>query len=73
VNLLKNSMAVSYEEGALDTASIAAAVETAGYGAIPKASARSRKEAQAEYKVMKQRLVLSALFTVPPSISPWDT
>lgn len=72
VNLLKNSMAVSYDEGALDTASIVAAVETAGYGAIPKASARSGKErkpevstAQAEYKAMKQRLFLSALFTVP--------
>ena len=72
VNLLKNSMAVSYDEGALDTASIVAAVETAGYGAIPKASGKSGKEtkpevstAQAEYKAMKQRLVLSALFTVP--------
>ena len=33
VNLLKNSMAVSYDEGTLDTASIVAAVENAGYGA----------------------------------------
>lgn len=72
VNLLKNSMAVSYDEGALDSAAIAAAVENAGYGAIPKASARSGKEtkpevstAQAEYNAMKQRLFLSALFTVP--------
>ena len=72
VNLLKNSMAVSYDEGALDSASIVAAVENAGYGAIPKNSVRSGKEtkpevstAQAEYKAMKQRLVLSALFTVP--------
>ena len=72
VNLLKNSMAVSYDEGALDSAAIAAAVENAGYGAIPKASARSGKEtkpevstAQAEYKAMKQRLFLSALFTIP--------
>ena len=80
VNLLKNSMAVSYDEGTLDTASIVAAVENAGYGAIPKAAARSGKEAtpevstaQAEYKAMKQRLVLSALFTPPSAISPWDT
>ena len=72
VNLLKNSMAVSYDEGALDSASIVAAVENAGYGAIPKVSARSGKEtkpevstAQAEYKAMKQRLFLSTLFTVP--------
>ena len=72
VNLLKNSMAVSYDEGALDSASIVAAVETAGYGALPTVSSRSGKEtkpevstAQAEYNAMKQRLVLSALFTVP--------
>ena len=65
-------MAVSYDEGALNSASIVAAVENAGYGAIPKVSARSGKEtkpevstAQAEYKAMKQRLFLSALFTVP--------
>jgi heavy metal translocating P-type ATPase len=72
VNLLKNSMAVSYDEGVLDSASIVAAVENAGYGAIPKVSARSGKEtkpevstAQAEYKAMKQRLFLSAVFTIP--------
>ena len=72
VNLLKNSMAVSYDEGALDSASIVAAVENAGYGAIPKVSARSGKEtkpeasaAQAEYNAMKRRLFLSALFTIP--------
>jgi len=72
VNLLKNSMAVSYDEEAMRTDTIVAAVENAGYGAIPKVSARSGKEtkpevstAQAEYKAMKQRLFLSALFTVP--------
>ena len=48
VNLLKNSMAVSYDEGALDSAAIAAAVENTGYGAIPKASARSGKETKPE-------------------------
>ena len=49
-----------------------AAVETAGYGALPTVSSRSGKEtkpevstAQAEYNAMKQRLVLSALFTIP--------
>ena len=72
VNLLKNSMAVSYDEEAMRTDTIVAAVENAGYGAILKASARSGKEtkpevstAQTEYKAMKQRLFLSALFTVP--------
>ena len=48
VNLLKNSMAVSYDEGALDSASIVAAVETAGYGALPTVSSRSSKETKPE-------------------------
>ena len=72
VNLLKNSMAVSYDKEAMRTDTIVAAVENAGYGAILKASARSGKEttpevstAQTEYKAMKRRLFLFALFTVP--------
>ena len=79
VNLLKNSMVASYDESVLDTAGIVQAVEKAGYGAFPKtaadvqnkSSAADRTQnpgtstAQAEYKQMKQRLLLSALFTVP--------
>ena len=79
VNLLKNSMVASYDESVLDTAGIVQAVEKAGYGALPKTSSgiqnKSRTEnrttkpevstAQAEYKKMKQRLLLSALFTIP--------
>ena len=80
VNLLKNSMVASYDETALDTGQIVQAVEKAGYGAIPKAgqnksaapaavSASAGKPAvntaQAEYKQMKGRLLLSALFTIP--------
>ena len=77
VNLLKNSMVASYDETVLDTASIVQAVEKAGYGAFPKTSVqnKSRTEnraakpevstAQAEYKQMKQRLLFSALFTIP--------
>ncbi len=77
VNLLKNSMVASYDESVLDTAGIVQAVEKAGYGAIPKASAPNKSHtttpaakpevstAQAEYKQMKQRLLLSALFTIP--------
>lgn len=77
VNLLKNSMVASYDEAILDTAGIVQAVEKAGYGAIPKTSAQSKNRssapaakaevstAQAEYKQMKQRLLLSALFTIP--------
>ena len=77
VNLLKNSMAVSYDEQALDTAGIVAAVEKTGYGAIPQTAAPRRSNtakrpetaaantAQAEYTAMKRRLFLSALFTIP--------
>ena len=79
VNLLKNSMVASYDESVLDAAGIVQAVEKAGYGALLKTPAgiqeKSRKEnrtakpeistAQAEYKQMKQRLLLSALFTIP--------
>ena len=77
VNLLKNSMVASYDEAILDTAGIVQAVEKAGYGAIPKTSAQSKNRSpapaskaevstvQAEYKQMKQRLLLSALFTIP--------
>ena len=77
VNLLKNSMVASYDEAILDTAGIVPAVEKAGYGAIPKTSVQSKNRspasaskaevstAQAEYKQMKQRLLLSALFTIP--------
>lgn len=77
VNLLKNSMVASYDESVLDTAGIVQAVEKAGYGAFPKAPAQIKSRtaspaakpevstAQAEYKQMKQRLLLSALFTIP--------
>ena len=77
VNLLKNSMVASYDESVLDTTGIVQAVEKAGYGAIPKASAQNKSRtttpaakpevstAQVEYKQMKQRLLLSALFTIP--------
>ena len=76
VNLLKNSMVASYDESVLDTAGIVQAVEKAGYGAFPKTPARTKSHtaapaakpeastAQAEYKQMKQRLLLSALFTI---------
>lgn len=77
VNLLKNSMVASYDETVLDTAGIVQAVEKAGYGAFPKTAAPSKSSAsapaakpganaaQAEYRQMQQRLLLSAIFTVP--------
>ncbi|MDD3253888.1 MAG: heavy metal translocating P-type ATPase [Lachnospiraceae bacterium] len=76
VNLLKNSMVTSYDEAVLSTPEIVQAVEKAGYGAIPKtppeaghkgsrAAAPTVNTAQMEYQKMKQRLFLSALFTIP--------
>ena len=77
VNLLKNSMVASYDESILDTSGIIQAVEKAGYGAIPKTLAQSGSKpavaagkpeistAQKDYKQMKQRLLLSAVFTIP--------
>lgn len=77
VNLLKNSMVASYDESVLDTAGIVEAVEKAGYGAFPKSSVQNKGKAtapagkpqvnaaQAEYKQMKRRLLISAIFTIP--------
>ena len=72
VNLLKNSMVVSYDEAQLSTAGIVEAVENTGYGAFPKGAPQRKAEAKAEistaqteYKAMKQRLLLSAVFTLP--------
>lgn len=77
VNLLKNSMVASYDESVLNTPEIVRAVEKAGYGAFPKVPAQDKNKsggraavpeistAQAEYKQMKQWLLLSALFTIP--------
>ena len=72
VNLLKNSMVVSYDEAQLSTAGIVEAVENTGYGAFPKGAPQRKAEAKAEistaqteYKAMKQRFLLSAVFTLP--------
>ncbi|CUX18210.1 heavy metal translocating P-type ATPase [Clostridium sp. C105KSO13] len=75
VNLLKNSMMVSYDKSTMGTDEIVQAVEKAGYGASPKVEADAVKkqsaarpaanEAQRQYKNMKKRLVLSLIFTIP--------
>lgn len=46
VNLLKNSMAASYDESVLDVAGIVQAVEKAGYGAFPKTSATAQNKSR---------------------------
>lgn len=75
VNLLTNSMQVSYDEAQLDSAGIIAAVENAGYGAsLPGASKVQTGDAGGnqgddalarETASMKQRLVWSIVFLIP--------
>lgn len=78
VNLLKNSMTVSYDEAELDSGKIIHQVEDIGYGAslhqtqgskTTGASVRGKNgatDAAAEAaKQMKQRLIVSLVFTIP--------
>ena len=78
VNLLKNSMSVSFNPDATSTAAIAAAVVKAGYGAVPR-SAKDTKTptntqcsaasppslAMPELATIRQRLAISYAFTLP--------
>ncbi len=74
VNLLKNSMSVEYDDAALSSGQIVAAVEKAGYGASLQQQAAGKKAAQAvspvdaakqEYEAMRRRVVWSFVFTLP--------
>ena len=74
VNLLKNSMVVSYDETRLSANDITGAVEHAGYGAVLRtgtAAASAQKQpaapniARQAYERLQQRLRLSILFAVP--------
>lgn len=78
VNLLKNSMTVSYDEAKLDSGKIVHQVEAIGYGAslhqaqgskTTGASGRGKNgatdAAAAAAKQMKQRLIVSLVFTIP--------
>ena len=71
VNLLSNSMLVTYDEAKTDEASIVKAVENAGYGAsVPGTGAKNPSSATPatkddELREMKHRLIWSILFTVP--------
>ena len=53
VNLLKNSMVVSYDEAQLSTAGIVEAVENTGYGVFPKGALQ--RKAEAYYQENQQR------------------
>ena len=77
VNLLKNSMTVSFDEDKLSADGIITAVEKAGYGAslqqpagtVAAQSAPSQSggadAAAKEYQKMKQRLIISIVFAIP--------
>ena len=77
VNLLKNSMTVSYDEDRLDSDGIIHMVEDIGYGAAvhdagPRAQGNSPAKktgaadaAAAQTERMKKRLIISMIFTVP--------
>ena len=76
VNLLKNSMVVSFDENTVSAEQIIAAVEKAGYGAAlqqpagtPAQSAQSSgggaDAAAKAYQAMKRRLIISVIFAVP--------
>lgn len=69
VNLLKNSMTVSYDEARLNSETIIRAVVDAGYGASlrgGKQGAPSPAEtARAEYAAIKQRVIYSFVFAIP--------
>ncbi len=78
VNLLTETMEISYDEAKLSPQQIIEAVVAAGYGASPlqqekKGTASDKKDAretikqesQARDKAMKQRLFLSLLFLIP--------
>ncbi len=69
VNLLANRMTVTYDEGAVDTAAICAAVSAAGYGASPADNkgevTPSQNAPQNQQKAMRRRLIISFIFLIP--------
>lgn len=72
VNLLKNSMSVSYDENLLNADAIIEKVDDIGYGAAPhrqaakkEAAGKPADAAALEMKNMKTRLIVSLIFTVP--------
>ena len=76
VNLLKNSMTVSFDESQTGVQAIISSVEKAGYGAAvqaPQSPAADRPAekrdpnaiARQEYRRVRTRLIVSAIFAVP--------
>jgi Cu2+-exporting ATPase/Cu+-exporting ATPase len=67
VNLLKNSMAVSFDEKLVSGRTIAAAVEKAGYGVGRRNGDRADAGNDDEQREIKERLLISCLFAAPLS------
>lgn len=70
VNLLKNSMALTYDKNVIDNNKIINIVEDIGYGAslhkeAEKKETSSKSVAEIEMKNMKTRLIISFIFTIP--------
>ena len=73
VNLLKNSMVVTYDDKNVNSGQIIVAVEKAGYGAsLQQAKGKSAAQAvspvdtvKKEYETMKRRVIWSFVFTIP--------
>ena len=71
VNLLTNSMAVTFNESLIDVGQIVKNVEKIGYGASPKISVdkksntKTTDKSQTEIRSIKVRLLISLVFTVP--------
>ena len=73
VNLLKNSMVVTYDDKNVNSGQIIAAVEKAGYGAsLQQAKGKSAAQAvspvdtaKKEYETMKRRVIWYFVFTIP--------
>jgi len=71
VNLLTNSMAVTFDEGTLNTGKIISKVEDIGYGAALHMQAAKKDEPKpadasaAEMERMRKRLLVSFVFTIP--------
>ena len=76
VNLLKNSMDIEFDGNPATVAAVSAAVEKAGYGAIPRVAASSGEKAapagptpaeraEAELAHMRFRVIFSFVFCIP--------
>ncbi|MDL2287137.1 heavy metal translocating P-type ATPase [Eubacteriales bacterium OttesenSCG-928-G02] len=68
VNLLKNNMSVQYDEKLISPEDIISIVENTGYGAVIEGNnkiEKSKNNTDNQLKAVKQRLIVSFVFTVP--------